>query len=228
MSSWWLTEQPAPTFGAVETADPDVEIVGAGITGISAALTFARAGKTVRVYDARSVASGASGRNGGFALRGGAMAYDRAREQLGAERAADYWRLTEAALDRLATLGGDALRRTGSLRLAVDDDEAEELRLEFEALREDGFAAEWRTGLVGGRFPAAIFHPDDAATQPAALVRGLAARAAEAGVGSSSSIASSRWTTSRRSTCSSPRTATPAACSVNSAGRSSRRGARSS
>ena len=34
------------------------------------------------------------------------MPYDRAREQLGAERAADYWRLTEAALDRLATLGG--------------------------------------------------------------------------------------------------------------------------
>src|SRR5580765_1430146 len=182
MQSWWLSEQPAPAFGAVETTDPDVEIVGAGITGISAALTFARAGKRVRVYDARSVASGASGRNGGFALRGGAMSYDRAREQLGADRAAEYWRLTEAALDRLATLGGNALRRTGSLRLAVDDHEAEELRSELEALREDGFVAEWGTGLVGGRFPAAIFHPDDAATQPAALVRGLAARAAEAGV----------------------------------------------
>jgi glycine/D-amino acid oxidase-like deaminating enzyme len=90
--------------------------------------------------------------------------------------------VTEEALDRLATLGGHALRRTGSLRVAVDDDETEELRREFEALHEDGFAAEWRTGLVGGRFPAAIFHPDDAATQPAALVRGLATSAAEAGV----------------------------------------------
>jgi glycine/D-amino acid oxidase-like deaminating enzyme len=182
VSSWWLTQDPAPGFGAVEVADPDVEIVGAGITGISAALTLVAAGKRVRVHEARSVASGASGRNGGFALRGGAMSYDRAREQLGAERAAEYWRLTEAALDRLASLGGDALRRTGSLRLAVDDAEAEELRREFDALRADGFAAEWRTGLVGGRFPAAILHPDDAATQPARLVRGLAARAAEAGV----------------------------------------------
>ncbi len=175
-------EDPAPAFAAVEVADPDIEIVGAGITGISAALTLAAAGKRVRVHDARSVASGASGRNGGFALRGGAMAYDRAREQLGEERAADYWRVTESALDRLASLGGAALRRTGSLRLAVDDAEAEQLRREFEALREDGFAVEWRTGVAGGRFPAAIFHPDDAATQPARLVRGLASRAAEAGV----------------------------------------------
>jgi glycine/D-amino acid oxidase-like deaminating enzyme len=35
---------------------------------------------------------------------------------------------------------------------------------------------------VGGRFPAAIFHPGDAAIQPARLVRRLAARAAKAGV----------------------------------------------
>ena len=115
------------------------------------------------------MASGASGRNGGFALRGGAMAYDSARDQFGDERAAEYWRVTESALDRLASLGGVALRRTGSLRLAVDDAEAEQLRREFEALREDGFAVEWRTGVAGGRFPAAIFHPHDAATQPARL-----------------------------------------------------------
>jgi glycine/D-amino acid oxidase-like deaminating enzyme len=110
------------------------------------------------------------------------MPYDRAREWLGAERAVEYWRLTEAHLDRLAALGGDALRPTGSLRLAADDEECEELRAEFEALGEDGFEAEWRVGLVGGRFPGAIFHPDDAAVQPARLVRRLAERAAAAGV----------------------------------------------
>ncbi len=131
----------------------------------------------------RGVAEGASGRNGGFALRGGAMPYDRAREWLGAGRAAEYWRLTEQALDRLAGFAGDALRRTGSLRLAADDEECVEIRAEFEALGEDGFEAEWRTRLVRGRFPAAIFHPDDAAVQPARLVRRLALHAAEAGVG---------------------------------------------
>jgi gamma-glutamylputrescine oxidase len=181
VSSWWLTEEDAPVF-THDLAQADVEIVGAGITGISAALTLAGAGKRVRVHDARRVAEGASGRNGGFALRGGAMPYDRAREQLGRKPAAEYWRLTEEQLDRLATLGGDAIRRTGSLRLAADDAELEELRSEFEALGEDGFEAEWRTDLVGGRFPAAIFHPRDAATQPARLVRRLAVRAADEGV----------------------------------------------
>ncbi len=117
-------------------ADPaDVEIVGGGITGVSAALALARKGKHVRLHEARAIASGASGRNGGFALRGGAMAYDSAREWLGRGAAADYWRLTEAYVDRMAELGGDAIRRTGSLRLAGDD-ECGELRAEYEATRQ--------------------------------------------------------------------------------------------
>jgi len=179
VSSWWLAEE-TPPLARVLVDSPDVEIVGAGITGISAALTLAAAGKRVRVHDAREVAGGASGRNGGFALRGGAMAYDKAREWLGQERAHEFWRLTEEYLDRLAALAGDALRRTGSLRIAADDDEREEIGAEYESLREDGFAAEWRDDVP--RFAAAIFHPDDAAVQPARLVRRLAARAIEAGV----------------------------------------------
>lgn len=158
-------------------------IVGGGITGISCALALARAGRRVRVHEARTIASGASGRNGGFALRGGAMPYDSAREWLGHGAAAVYWRLTEAYVDRMAELGGDAFRRTGSLRLAGED-EREELRAEYDALREDGFDAEWRDELpapLAGRFPGALFHPRDAVLQPARLVHRLAAAAAAAG-----------------------------------------------
>ncbi len=182
--SYWLSEA-APALRSRPLAAPaDVEIVGGGITGVSAALTLARHGKRVRLHEARAVASGASGRNGGFALRGGAMAYDSAREWLGHEAAAAYWRLTEAYVDRMAELGGDAIRRTGSLRLAGDD-EHDELRAEYEALREDGFAADWQDELtepLAGRFPAALFHPDDALLQPARLVRRLAGAAADEGV----------------------------------------------
>jgi len=182
--SFWLSE-PAPTVASRPLPGrAEVEIVGGGITGISCALTLAAAGRSVRLHEARAVASGASGRNGGFALRGGAMAYDSAREWLGHDAAADYWRLTEAYVDRMAEVAGDALRRTGSLRLAGDD-ERDDLRAEFDALREDGFAAEWRDELptpLGERFPGALFHPDDAVLQPARLVRRLAAAAAAAGV----------------------------------------------
>src|SRR5262249_56583483 len=53
------------------------------------------------------------------------------------------------------------------------------------ALREDGFAAEWRGELsdrLAGRFAGALFHPTDGSIHPARWVRRLAARAAEAGV----------------------------------------------
>jgi glycine/D-amino acid oxidase-like deaminating enzyme len=161
-----------------------VAIVGTGVTGCSCALTLADAGLRVRVHDGREVASGASGRNGGFALRGAAPAYDVARLALGAERAASLWRLTERALERLAGLAGDAFRRTGSLRLASEPEEAASLRAEYQALRADGFEVEWRPELDGrlaGRFHGAVFHPPDGSIQPARWVRRLAVRAAEAG-----------------------------------------------
>jgi gamma-glutamylputrescine oxidase len=162
----------------------DVAIVGGGVTGCACALALATAGTRVRIFEAREIAGGASGRNGGFALRGGAPAYDVARLQLGADGASALWRLTERYLDRLEALAGDAFRRTGSLRLAVDAEERLALQAEYEALQEDGFAVAWRDELaepLADRFHGAIVHPTDGALQPARWVRRLAARAAEAG-----------------------------------------------
>src|SRR4051794_9815236 len=186
MSSYWLAEpQPAPASTADRSAGPvDVAIVGGGVTGGACALRLAEAGGRVRLFEAREIAGGASGRNGGFALRGGAPAYDVARRGLGAERARAFWALTERYLDRLEQLAGDAFRRTGSLRLAADVAERAELETEYEALREDGFAVEWRNELpepLAGRFHGAIFHPPDRSLQPARWVGRLAALAVQAG-----------------------------------------------
>jgi glycine/D-amino acid oxidase-like deaminating enzyme len=184
VTSYWLLDPHEPLEARRRDGRVDVAIVGGGVTGLACALALAQAGRSVRVHEARAVATGASGRNGGFALRGGAMPYDGAREWLGHDSAAAYWRWTEAALERMVALGGDAFDRTGSLRLAADDEERDEIRAEYEALLEDGFAAEWRDdlpGTIGARFPAAIFHPPDASVQPARWVRRLADAAAEAG-----------------------------------------------
>jgi gamma-glutamylputrescine oxidase len=154
------------------------------VTGCSAALHLAEAGLRVRVHDARGIAEGASGRNGGFALDGGAARYDLARETYGAERAAAYWRWTKEALDRMEELASDALRRPGSYRLAADEEERDEIRLEYEALREDGFQAEWLDDVPGGaagRFHGAISHPRGGSIHPARFVRRLAALATAAG-----------------------------------------------
>ena len=181
---YWLDE-PAPTWPPGDaTGHVDVGIVGAGVTGCACALALAEAGLRVRVVDERRVAEGASGRNGGFALRGTAAPYDEVVASFGRERALALWRWTEEEIDALERLAGDAFRRVGSLRLAADGEEREDLRDELEGLRADGLEAEWidaPTGPLAGRFTAAIRHPTDGVLQPARWVRRLAGLAAAAG-----------------------------------------------
>ncbi len=65
-SLWAATAQPGPICPALTTdEETDVAIIGAGFTGLSAALYLAKAGKSVRVLEAVESGWGASGRNGG-------------------------------------------------------------------------------------------------------------------------------------------------------------------
>ena len=162
----------------------DVAVIGGGVTGCSCALTLAEGGLRVRLHEAGEIAAGASGRNGGFALRGATAAYDRTRNDLGADPARRLMSLTERALDRMEQLAGDAFRRVGSFRLAADVDERAELRREHDALREDGFAVDWVDELappLDRLYVGAIHHPPDGALYPARWVRRLAVLAATAG-----------------------------------------------
>jgi gamma-glutamylputrescine oxidase len=182
----WLEEEEAPLFPRrSRPGRAAAAVVGGGVTGCACALALARGGLRVSLYEARTIASGASGRNGGFALRGAAMPYDEARRLLGEDDARRLWLLTERWLKRLEELAGDAFRRVGSLRLAADAAERAELRSEYDALRADGFTVEWLEeppAALSASYVGALLHPVDGSLQPARWVRRLAGLAAEAGV----------------------------------------------
>ena len=111
MEPFWLAEAPPSPDSPHLDGPVDVAIVGAGITGCACALALVSAGRRVRIHEARTVASGASGRNGGFTLRGGAARYDVARETYGAETTHDFAR--RAILAALAPGPGDDLLEIG-------------------------------------------------------------------------------------------------------------------
>ena len=75
----------------------DVCIVGAGFTGVSAALHLAERGYSVIVLEAERVGWGASGRNGGQMGSGMRQSMCSLERSCGPERAAELWALCEEA-----------------------------------------------------------------------------------------------------------------------------------
>ena len=144
---FWL-DAPYQPRGALEgDIDAEVCVIGGGVAGLSCARRLAQHGIDTVLLEAGTVAGGASGRNGGFLIAGGAAFHNDARERYGIERArAIYSRTLDAQreiFELAAELGaGDALRQVGLLRLAVSEDEAAHVRDHAAALRSDGFPGE--------------------------------------------------------------------------------------
>ena len=74
-----------------EVPRTDITIIGGGLTGISAALTLAEAGRRVTVLEAGRVGAGGSGRNGGHLCQGWSSDFAKISRQLSAEDADIAW-----------------------------------------------------------------------------------------------------------------------------------------
>jgi glycine/D-amino acid oxidase-like deaminating enzyme len=88
-SLWAATAPPGPPTPPLKGAlEADVAVVGAGYTGLSAALHLAERGASVAVLDAGEPGWGASGRNGGQVIPGLKYDPDEIEAKLGPERGA--------------------------------------------------------------------------------------------------------------------------------------------
>ena len=97
--SWYAaTANDLPAFAPLRGQEKaDVCIVGAGYTGLSAALHLAERGYDVVLLEAHRVGFGASGRNGGQLGSGQRMEQDGLEKLVGREDAAKLWDLAEDA-----------------------------------------------------------------------------------------------------------------------------------
>lgn len=108
----WYAETAALRLPDLPPPEGDVRtgvcVVGAGFTGLGAALALARAGVPVVVLEQAKVGSGASGRNGGQAHPGHRQDQAWLEARVGRDEALRLWKLAETARAHLAGLLADA------------------------------------------------------------------------------------------------------------------------
>ncbi|MDQ5833039.1 MAG: FAD-binding oxidoreductase [Actinomycetota bacterium] len=188
---YWLDSPYEPRAALEGAVEVEVCVIGAGVGGLSCAQRLAEHGIETLVLERGTVAGGASGRNGGFLLAGVAAFHNDARDLYGRERNRRIYARTVSAQEEVYELAeelgmGDSVRRVGSLRVAVTEEEAERVRGQVQALRDDGFPGELierdqLPPVLQRRGLCACLVDHDAALHPARWYRALAEAAERAG-----------------------------------------------
>ncbi|MEO1471309.1 MAG: FAD-binding oxidoreductase [Pseudomonadota bacterium] len=190
---WWQAAPPEDAAPPDLAPDCDVAIVGAGYTGLAAALVLARAGRSVQVLDRQRPGEGASSRNGGItsgSLRqglGSAIAamgetHALAMHREGAAARADLYRfIAEEGIDCDFQLNG---RFTGAITPGHYEAQAREaeilnrhLDLGAEMVPRERQHEEVGSALYHG----GMLRPDIGHLHPGKLHAGMLARVREAG-----------------------------------------------
>jgi glycine/D-amino acid oxidase-like deaminating enzyme/nitrite reductase/ring-hydroxylating ferredoxin subunit len=144
--SFWLETTPETDYPALTDGQSvDVAVVGAGITGVTAAVLLKRAGKTVALLDSRRIVRGATGYTTAKVTAGHGASYSKIRKGFGEDGTRTYAEANEAALERIAQFvdedGIDCdFERKANYVYAESDEEVAQLRQEAEVERKAGLA----------------------------------------------------------------------------------------
>ncbi len=183
----WVADLPpyAPRPALAGETRADVAIIGGGFTGVSTALHLSRRFPERRVVllEARQLANGASGRNGGHVLNffNGAEPSDPARMRR-------LYEVTNGAIDDIAALAGADFAREGSLEVYTSAQGAEAAHARAERHAAAGVPLRYLSGgelasrlnlsgAVGG-----VLDPGAGRMNGAAFLRGLRPVLLERGV----------------------------------------------
>lgn len=138
---YWSEAAPRPILPDIEMPGrADVLVVGSGYTGLSAALTLAKAGRSVLVLEAEDVGFGASTRNGGLVGDMMKPGFFKLSKYYGESLAGNLWREARASLDFTLNLieseGIECeLQKVGRFTGAWRPRHYEDLAQEVEAIR---------------------------------------------------------------------------------------------
>ena len=190
---WEATAPPAPPTPPLNgRVAVDVVVVGAGFTGLSAALHLAESGASVAVLEAAEIGFGASGRNVGLVNAGLWLMPEQLPERLGAPFGARLLRIlgdAPSVVFELIARHGIACEavRNGTLHCAVGasglaglrERAAQWQRLGAPVRLLDAQEAAARTGTRA--YAGALLDRRAGTLQPLAYVRGLARAAVRAG-----------------------------------------------
>lgn len=190
---YWWDAAPRVERDAALPSEVDVAIVGAGFTGLSAALTLARAGRSVAVLEAGRPGEGASSRNGGMIGSGHRVGFAQASKDYGVGMARD---LLKEGLRALSFTGGLIEReaidchfvRCGRFRGAWTPAHYEAMAGELETLRREiGLEAhlvpkaEVGREVATGHYHGGCVFPQHGGLHPGLFHSGLLAVAERAG-----------------------------------------------
>ena len=182
---WWEDAPPVSIAPKPVAPSCEVAIVGAGYTGLSAAITLARAGREVQVFDKMRAGEGASSRNGGIASGNLRPSLSQMIRRFGRERAIAMQVEAKAAReDLIQFITHESIdcdfKLTGRFTGASSPDQFDKLRREAEVLAStlgiEAFAldrAHQRDALGTDYYWGGLVRMDIGGLHPAKLLAGM-------------------------------------------------------
>jgi glycine/D-amino acid oxidase-like deaminating enzyme len=188
--NYWLTtaEMPTPPAHALPTT-ADVAIIGAGFTGLPAALALAKRGAKVVVLESETIGWGASSRNGGMVLTGLKLGVNELHSRYGRDLARRMYAASIETIDTVERIVKEEnivcdFARTGHLEVACKpthfDDysrQAEVIAREFNHQLRVVPRAELNTEIGSAIYYGGMVDEVSAGLNPARYVAGLGAAA---------------------------------------------------